>query len=406
MNGERTCVILGAGASRMYTRGHGQMPLQSDIAEKLFMGVSRGGSLSVGGLSLSSGLRHSERLATFLREFFGIDEPPEDSRLQLWKELQARGYSLERLYAELVPISVGEDVWVIREFEAIVRTVISEVVNRSTAGVCEYHRALVRALEPGDYIVNFNWDTITSDALYYCSRLWFPITGFGRTIGILPRYPADAVSGKSYLMLIHVHGCNALYTIIEESGRELHQVIYIPPDTYDPSSSMIQSLRLPEYDSADKKSGALRNPTPEEMARFDAGWIRMPSGEWLKPLFVPPTSEKPQYDHWYHRGIIGALHTLLPGTKRFVLAGYSVPSADLTYLDSLFVPAVIDREARVTIVNRENEHVEFRRRVDRMFPNVFEKDYSHAEFSTFCGHLMETDERLKHGEGSDSVPSA
>jgi hypothetical protein len=57
------------------------MPLQSDIADKLFMGIGRTGDITVGALSVTSGLRHSERLAAFLRDRFAIVEPPEDSRL-------------------------------------------------------------------------------------------------------------------------------------------------------------------------------------------------------------------------------------------------------------------------------------------------------------------------------------
>lgn len=391
MNGKRTCVILGAGASRCYRRGHGEMPLQSDIADKLFMGISRTGNLFVGAFSVSSGLRHSERLTAFLRARFQLSEPSDDSRLRAWKELQARGYTLETLYRELQHESIGETAWVIEEFEAIVRTVVTEAVNRSLNGVCEYHRALIRELEPGDFILNFNWDTVASDALYHSSRLWFPVTGFGLRVGILSKYPADAVNGQSYLSLLHVHGTTCLYTLISETGEEKQRAVYLPPETYDSGSSMFQRLRLPEYDNP--TGGALRDASPEEKARFHAGWICMPSGEWLKPLFVPPSTNKSHYRHWYHAGVIRTLHRSLPDTQAFVLAGYSIPPADLAYLGSMFVPDVIDANATVTIVNRENESHNFRRRVDEMFPTLARKDYSLPDFAGFCEQFMSEGEK-------------
>jgi hypothetical protein len=383
------------------------MPLQSDIADKLFVGIRLEGNIWVGALSMGSGLRHSERLAGFLRQHFGIGEPPPDSRLHVWKELQSRGQTLESLYSELRQLSVGEHDWVCGEFEAIVRTTISETVNRSASGVCEFHRAFIRALEPGDYIVDFNWDTLASDALYYSSRLWFPLTGFGQRVGVMSNYPADAVAGESYIKLLHVHGCVGLYVLIDHSGAERRNVIYVAPETYDPASSMLQTLRLPEHDLPDKSGGALREPTAEEQIRFRYGWIRTPSGEWLKPLFVPPSSDKPQYEHWYHRATVRTLHTLLPGTKRFVLAGYSIPPADLPYLASMFVPQVIDRDALITVINRDNENQEFRGRVDLMFPTSVARDYSVGDFATFCEQFMDDEERrtVSNETSQEGVPS-
>ena len=67
--------------------------------------------------------------------------------------------------------------------------------------------------EPGDVIVNFNWDTLASDALYHFSRLWFPLTGFGWSVGIILKYPSDSIDGESYVsLLLHRHGCVSLYS--------------------------------------------------------------------------------------------------------------------------------------------------------------------------------------------------
>ncbi len=118
----------------------------------------------------------------------------------------------------------------------------------------------------------------------------------------------------------------------------------------------------------------------------------MPSGEWLKPFFVPPTSEKAQYEHWFHRATVTALHRLLPGTDRFVLAGYSVPAADIAHLHRLFVPQVIDRDARVSVVNPDRDEG-LRERVARMFPTAAGIDYPVSDFREWCRSLMTEDER-------------
>src|SRR5262249_526040 len=138
-------------------------------------------------------------------------ERSDDSLMHVWLELQARGETLETLYAQLLAQSTGENTWIVQEFEAIVRTLISEKVNRSIEGVCDYHRALVRELEAGDVIVNFNWDTLASDALYHFSKLWFPMTGFGLRVGVLPKHVTDALPEHSHLALLQVHGSVCLY---------------------------------------------------------------------------------------------------------------------------------------------------------------------------------------------------
>lgn len=201
------------------------------------------------------------------------------------------------------------------------------------------------------------------------------------------------MTGESYIKLLHVHGSVCVHVRIDHSGVGRRGVIYTPPETYTTASSLLETLRLPEYDLPDGSGGALRDATAEEQARFRAGSIRIPSGEWLKPLFVPPSLDKPQYAYWYHRATVRALHASHPGTKRFVLAGYSVPAADLPYLTSMFVPQVIDRDAVITVINRDNDDQEFRRRVDLMFPCSAARDYTVRNFATFCGQFMDHDGR-------------
>jgi hypothetical protein len=252
------------------------MPLQSDIAKSIFMGLSRTGPIEVGAFAMSSGLRQSARLDAFLRTHFGATERADDSLMHVWLELQARGETLETLYAQLLAKSTGDDAWIVREFEAIVRTLISEKVNRGVDGVCDYHRALIRKLEPGDVIVNFNWDTLASDALYHFSKLWFPVTGFGPSVGVVPKHVTDILSEQSLVTVLQVHGGVCLYVPIDKHGNETQVAVYVPPETYDPGSSMLDTLRIPEYDHPG--GGAMRDPSEEKKTRFDAGWIHIHEG--------------------------------------------------------------------------------------------------------------------------------
>jgi hypothetical protein len=369
------------------------MPLQSDIASRLVMGISIEGQGYLGGFSLSSGLRHSERLAEFLRTSFNLGKRSDSALLGFWAELHAQGFTLETLYDEVCRRSAGVQEWAPFEFEAIVRTLLTESVDRSIGGVCDCHRALVRALEPGDFIVNFNWDTLASDALYHFSRLWFPVTGSGPSIGVLGKYPSDSATPQSHVWLLHPHGSNALYSLTDPAGIDKKKAIYVTPETYDPFSSMFATHRVPELDLPDGRGGSLRTPSDENLRRFKGGWIHLPNDEWLKPLFVPPAAAKPAYADWYHRAVRRALHQLLPRARRIFVIGYSVPSGDAAHVRSLFVPDILDPDISVAVINPSNDDETFRARIAQMFPSVNQIEYPLNDFIELCRSLLPPDDR-------------
>lgn len=400
MKGIRTCFVLGAGASRAYTKGGTPMPLQKDIAAALFAssGLSRDGDLHLGGFAVGHGLTYSTRLKSVLCALLDLDWPRPPSLVSFWQQLQDRGYTLESMYREVEEASTGRYSWVAPEFMALVLTTVANSTKRDLPNVCDLHRQLALNFEPGDVVVNFNWDTLASDALYHHSKFWFASTGFGLAAHPIAKTPMDASRMRSQVLLLQVHGSVALYSALDESDHETQTLVYLPPDTYNSMSSMINTLRI------EGQPNALRDMTDIESDRFAWGWIKMPrDGPWLRPLFVAPSTSKPEYKHWYHQGVVRVLHSCLPFVDRFVIAGYSAPEADIAYLSNLFPSAVLD-EHDVTIVNPSNDDLAFRARLESVFPRATRFDYSTTDFSTFCSELS-ADARSSSGSLSPQSPT-
>jgi hypothetical protein len=59
----------------------------------------------------------------------------------------------------------------------------------------------------------------------------------------------------------------------------------------------------------------------------------------------------------------------------------------------MFVPAVIDENANVLVINLANDDVVFRQRIDEMFPTLSAKDYRFRDFGAFCDKFMSDAER-------------
>lgn len=181
MHGRRTAIILGAGASFCYEDGSGPLPLQKDIVGRLG-GISVSSGEGAPEFVGPSGLVHSQTLAEVLYERFDIKEDPSPgaNRLLFWNKLRERGETLETVYADLACSLPEEQRWVLEDFAAILRTSVKQPIpRRDVAHVCRHHRRLAMALEPGDYIVTFNWDSLMADALLYFCPFWYPRTGFG-----------------------------------------------------------------------------------------------------------------------------------------------------------------------------------------------------------------------------------
>jgi hypothetical protein len=333
---------------------------------------------------------HSFELGQYLRHRYGIAEEPGQSasKLDFWTALQERGLNLESLYADLegdpaVPRRLVDD------FEAILRTaVVGPTGDRDDAKVCKYHSQLVEALEPGDYIVDFNWDTIAADALLLRSHFWFPATGFGLPdVGVLLARSQKAYPVQSLVTLLQIHGSVCLYEPVRDGDKGLSGVLYVGPRQWSAATGWLAIMGIdPTRSQTGQQPSATREPTQDEQDRIARGWIIL-KDRWFRPVFVPPSKRKNAYDEAYVTTIRRCIHTLLPKTEQLIVAGYSFPDADLPYLQGLFVGGILDSNMQLTIVNRSNNDVEFRSRVNEVFGALSRKDFHVSDFREFCEAL-------------------
>ena len=128
MHGNRTVIILGAGASYCYEDGTSNFPTQYSILEKLVAGIK---SNSGGAPTFcdNSGMKHSHGLSQYLRNKYNIPEKVSngDTPTDYFPKLQTKGYSLESLYEEIESDIIRAEKhgksarWILEDFEAIIR---------------------------------------------------------------------------------------------------------------------------------------------------------------------------------------------------------------------------------------------------------------------------------------------
>jgi hypothetical protein len=88
--------------------------------------------------------------------------------MDYWLAIQSLGYNLETLYGVLEAELQGDYSELLDDFAAIVRTaVLNPVGERGIESVCPHHRRICEAIEPGDYFIDFNWDSVVADTLLY-----------------------------------------------------------------------------------------------------------------------------------------------------------------------------------------------------------------------------------------------
>ncbi|HFD88220.1 MAG TPA: hypothetical protein ENJ35_11175 [Gammaproteobacteria bacterium] len=385
MKGKLTGIVLGAGASYCYSEASCGIPTQQDIIGRLFFGAHTSSGEGFPSFTDTFGLRHSFGLARYLRSKFDIPEKSENSnsKMDYWSILQHRGLNLESLYAEIE--NDPDASTYLADFEAIVRNaVLSPTGERQANQVCKYHRMLCEALEPGDYIIDFNWDTVMSDALLYHSHFWFPSTGFGVPImGTLLPKSQKSCHIDSLVALFHIHGSSILFERHDVAAGTRAQALYVGPKQWSPGTGLIALAGLPPDEISKKGFGP--KLTRENEDRIAKGWIVL-QGKWFRPIFVPPSRHKPQYSNWYCSEMRRRIHSLLPDTKQLIIAGYSFPSADTEYLSQVFVDRILHPELEVKVVNQENQDVSFQERVSAALPTV-QPSYPFDDFREFCKSL-------------------
>lgn len=382
MHGRRTAIILGAGASSCYEDGHGPLPLQKDIVGRLggiTVSSGEGAPDTVG----PSGLMYSRALAKVLCEHYGMyeDASPDVNRLLFWDQLRERGETLETVYSELARSLPESQKWILEDFAAILRTSVRHPIpTRDIAHVCRHYRRLARALEPGDYILSFNWDSLMADALLYYCPFWYPRSGFGPwELAAITGIRAKAFPIQSLVHLYKLHGSVLLFELLERGpdSKGTGQFLYLGPPGY-PEGNSFMSIIGASRESPEAKRAA----SDIEQWAVSRGYLFV-DNHWLRPLFVPPSIQKGEYANPYHALVRRRIHTLLPVTESYVMIGYSIPPADFDHLSGIFVPAVMQARAELVVVDPSGPDPELQSRVKRIFPKMSKYDFTITDFKSF-----------------------
>lgn len=367
---EKTAIVLGAGASYCYetnTKLKG-IPTQENILNRMsnVVKITTSSGKGAPNFSSNSGMFHSFALSQYICNLFKVKEPDIGANaLGFWDILQQNGYNLESFYNY---VEEQNQIALLQDLQAIIRAnVLEPTEDRSVNEVCKFHRKIAENIGPSDYIINFNWDTLISDALLYCCPMWYPATGFG-----IDMYPLLHLKEKNYripsqVKLYQLHGSTVLY---KQEDKDTY--LYVGPKTYD----MFTGLKIIKEDCK-------RKPTDIELRKLELGWVYI-ENRWFHPVFIAPSKKKLEYKSLYFKLIRSMIHAELPFTKQFIIIGYSFPEADIEYLNQIFVPEVIDRESHVIIVNPMNDDQSFRDKVSSIFPDMVNGiDFSNKDFKLF-----------------------
>ena len=391
MDGKRTAIVLGAGASYCYEDGKSIFPTQNNILEKMVAGIT---SSSVGAPDFSddTGMQHSHSLSQYLRAKFNIPEEKSKGHTpsDFWPKLQQLGFSLETLYEEIEKDVIDSEKkrnsgkWALEDFEAMIRSrVTSPNHPRDRKTVCRYHRMLCEAIEPGDYIINFNWDTLMADALLYYSHFWFPRTGFGLHLLYPMLNPSQKTNNiPSLIQLFHIHGSICLFEW-DHQTKNFGQptTLYWGPKTLT-GMGILSSLLKVQKDK-NGKGKITRRASSDEIRRNTLGHMYF-QDKWFRPIFVPPSKYKTEYSHWYSVVMRRNIHSSLPTTRKIIIAGYSFPPADIDHLSDIFLRQIIPSKAEIVIIDPLNQSEHFQNRVARVFPKIENVDFSIQDFKEFC----------------------
>ena len=381
MKRKKTIVVLGAGASYCYEDGSTNIPIQQDIIERLFFKGTTSSGDGFPSCSFTYGLRHSFELGQYLRQRFSMPEIPNDEngKMGFWKDLQSQGYTLEKLYEELEKDLLGDKRRLLLEFEAIIRTAVSAPTgDRSIDKVCKYHQKLIDALEPGDCIINFNWDCLAADALLYHSPLWFPGTGFGPNLTVpVSNYQKKNFIVDSNIELLHIHGSVLLYELFEKSQRGLApQYVYLGPSTLNEMGSIT---------ALEEDFGGFGLIPDKFFNRLSLGCLYIRRA-WYKPIYLPPSRFKKELETEYVHRMRKRIYEHLIYASYIIVIGYSAPFSDLEHLSRLF-PNELLGEISVIVVNLDNGNEDYQKRMKKIFHGAKQVVFGETDFKVWVGNI-------------------
>jgi len=398
MQGKRTLIILGAGASACYEKNGQKLPTQKDILNFLMRPeLSRSSSkIRLGKFISDEGLFYSEFLKNYLCNKYNIEQKDINEKIltKFWNNLAKRGLNLEGLYNELEEDKSEDGIKAKEDFIAIILASIRRGVgSRLKENICKYHIQIAKHLEPGDYIITFNWDTLIDDALLYECPFWYPLTGYGVPVLNLrgefynKKYPIN-----SLVHLFHIHGSIGLYEPVEKKYK--NHIVVVGPQGFCLMYELCDLMGMTEDISAFQRGDLKEQPLPkkeateEELCLIERGYIRegIDNKIWYKPIFVSPSKAKIEYKNWYVSNLRRLIYSKLPFTEKIIIIGYSFPSSDFIHLKSFFITEIIPKQTLIICINLENDNIQFQKKVKSIFPEN-KIDFSINDFKKFCNDL-------------------
>lgn len=211
---------------------------------------------------------------------------------------------------------------------------------------------------------------------------WYPRTGFGpiQAVALTANLP-KAYAIPSFVQLFHIHGSVLLFEFLEggpQSGAT-GEALYLGPPGYSDMDSLIVLGGMPD------EQRRLNVPEPYWID-IGRGYLHI-AGRWLRPFFVPPSMDKGEYRHPYHKALRTAVHSELPTTLRYIIIGYSFPRADFDHLATMFPCAVLARQAQLVAVDPACGNESYQERVKAVFPHLDSYDFSARDFKAFSGRF-------------------
>lgn len=327
MRGKTSCIILGAGASFAYEDGEARIPLQTNFFHVL----------KKNGPPYNMILKQNS-----LRKYLSGKYNREIGELLEFQCTTTLG--IEQLYQmveddygkKLISISLYKDLKY--ELDSITfQGVAFPVATRNQRSrACRHHLKLAKMLEPGDLVVSFNYDCLMDDALFWESRYWFPMTGYGfqfdEFIGGTPRGRKNKPN-PSKISIFHPHG-SVLFKYTESLNSFFSPLPYLCLLGW---KTGIQPIAMKHHST-------------------EVNGQRYP----LDTLIVPPSPRKDE-NRRYLEFIEKILLARLEDVKQYVFIGYSFPLSDL-WAKKIFDLSTRRGRLHVEVVNKDNVQKDFRER--------------------------------------------
>jgi len=317
MSKRGTVYILGAGASYISPAPEAKLPLQ-----KGFFAC----------IAASNFVSQKMVLESFMQPPFkqwlikkGYGEPY-DSNSRLTNDFNI---NLEEFYSE-----IENDHEILDDEKSEILKILDRIIFESIAfpisslrnhadKTCPNHRALVKLINSGDTIINFNYDCLIDDALLHFCPYWHPVTGHGFKFDDIfgGAHPKKAKIVPSQVLLLKPHGSVTFRYKVTNDKATLIRLIGL--------TKGIQPLPMPMID----------------------GW---------EPFIVAPSTSKLGHSG-YMKNVLSLAKRKIQRAKNVIVIGYSFPRNDIHIRRVIKV-----FQGDLTVVNPSWDSDDYKARLDDM----------------------------------------